>query len=100
MIIFHIVAIFIFYKTQKKQIDKIIKNISFAINNWKSVTNKEKEKMKKEIKILQNIKKNINKSKQLIKISSKFNLNSKKDKKDNRLNHLKDLINKKNPPKK
>ena len=100
MIIFHIISIFIFYKTQKKKINKLIKKISFAINNWKLVTNQEKEKMQKEIKIFPNIKKNINKSKRLIKIMSKLNLNNKKDEKDNKLNHLKALINKKNPPKK
>ena len=58
MIIFHIISIFIFYKNQKKKIDTLIKNISFAINNWKLVTNKEKEKMQKGIKIFPNIKKN------------------------------------------
>ena len=48
IIIFHLISIFIFYKSQKLKIDNIIKDISFAINNWDLVKEYEKEKKRLE----------------------------------------------------
>jgi len=48
IIIFHLISIVIFYKSQKSKIDDKIKDISFGINNWDLVKEYEKEKKRLE----------------------------------------------------
>ena len=48
IIIFHLISIVIFYKSQKSKLDDKIKDISFGINNWDLVKEHEKEKKRLE----------------------------------------------------
>ena len=99
VIIFHIVAIIMFYANQKEKIQNKINDISFGINNWDLV--KEVKRKKRLERIMKK------KEKKLKKIRNKRR-NKKKDRKieeikilnSNDYNDLDEIIGKGNPPNK
>ena len=98
MIIFHFIAIIIFYKKQKKEIFEEIKDINFAIKNWELVkADKKERKMKKRLERL-NQKKIKNKNKKINK-EEKENKEQKIVKIMNPID-LTEVLNKHNPIKK